>query len=67
MKSCDRCNAEMNNYTMSMFNIQEICNECEDREKAHPNYPQAIAAEHQACMRGDFNYPGIGLPKELSH
>lgn len=66
MKRCDRCNAEMNTYIMSMFNIQEICVDCEEKERKHPNYPKAVQAEHSACISGNFNFPGIGLPNDLS-
>ncbi len=32
-----------------------------DAEQHHPRYEEARRAEAEACRRGDFNFPGIGL------
>ena len=66
MKKCDRCHSEINSYITSMFNTQDLCMDCKDKEIAHPEYAKAVEAEHSACVAGDFNYPGIGLPNDLS-
>lgn len=50
---------------MSYFNTDEICLECADRERAHPQFQQARDAELEACKNGDYNYRGIGLPVDL--
>jgi len=49
---------------MSYFNTDMICIECEEKEKAHPKYPEAKAAEAEAIAKGDYNFHGIGLPPE---
>ncbi len=50
---------------MSFFNTQMICLACEAAEKAHPAYVAAHEAEVAACLRGDYNFPGVGLPVDL--
>lgn len=62
---CDRCHAEGNAFTMSRFNTQMICPDCEDAERAHPDYQRAVDAEREAVMNGDYNFDGIGLPADL--
>ena len=62
---CERCGKETIMYTVSMFNTQEICTECMEKEQAHPDYERAVAADRAACMSGDYNFCGIGLPADL--
>ena len=47
---------------MSYFNTDMICIECEEKEKAHPKYAEARAAESAAIANGDYNFQGIGKP-----
>jgi hypothetical protein len=63
---CQRCYRQTNVSTMSRFNTQEICLECEEAERKLPEYAEAAKAELEACRRGDFNFPGIGLPGRAS-
>ena len=44
---------------------QHICPECRDREKTHPAYAAADAAEVAAVRDGQMNFPGVGCPPEL--
>ena len=60
MKICDRCGCATKTYTMSMFNIQEICPVCKEEERKHPLYQEACEADREAIMRGDYNFKGIG-------
>lgn len=62
---CQRCHKETDCTIMSRFNTQEICEECEEREKAHPKYQEAHDAEAEAVRNGNYNFPGIGLPPDL--
>lgn len=62
---CDRCHAEGNAFSMSYFNTQMICPECENAERAHPDYQRAVDAEREAVANGDHNFEGIGLPADL--
>ena len=50
---------------MSLFNEQMICIACIATEQAHPRFDEAVAAEEAALRRGEFNFPGIGLPEDL--
>jgi hypothetical protein len=50
---------------MSKFNTQVICTLCKDKEKEHTDYEAACNAENQAIDKGDYNFPGIGLPDDL--
>ena len=52
--------------TMSWFNMQIICMDCNDREHAHPDIQRAKQAEERAMLAGDKAFPGIGLPADLS-
>lgn len=44
-----------------MFNEQNICMECKDRETKSPRYKEAVDAARAAERAGDRNFPGIGL------
>lgn len=63
--TCQRCGTETNCHTMSMFNTQDICMDCKDRETKHPDYKRASDAEIAACRSGNFNFKGIGKPADL--
>jgi hypothetical protein len=62
---CDRCKQETGAYTGSFFNMEIICLECSDRERAHPKFEEARRIETEATLQGEFNFPGIGLPPDL--
>jgi hypothetical protein len=49
---------------MSFFNTDTLCPACQATEEAHPDFEAAKQAEHEACMRGDYNFPGVGWPGE---
>ena len=62
---CERCGKQTNTHTMSMFNMENICMECKDKERKHPKYREAQEAERQAVRNGNYNFPGIGKPADL--
>jgi len=51
---------------MSMFNTEMCCQGCLDKEKRHPSYQYARQQEFEAAKRGDYNFPGIGLPPDYA-
>lgn len=59
---CHRCGKRGDQYTMSRFNTDLICMECDAAERQHPAYADAAAAEEAAVLRGDYNFPGVGWP-----
>lgn len=69
--NCDRCGRKMLGFTVSIFNTQQICigygegDSCYERERAHPDFPRAQRIEQEAVARGDYNFPGVGLPTDL--
>ena len=63
--TCDRCGKESISSTGSMFNVEQICFDCKDKEMAHPQYDEARRVELEAVQNGDYNFPGIGLPSDL--
>lgn len=66
MKSyCDRCFKKTTVTIMSIFNTDIICNKCKEIEKQHPEYEKASKAELEEVKRGNYNYPGVGKPKDL--
>lgn len=62
---CNRCEQETNNRQVSIFNIEMICHACQLLEKDHPNFEKAREAIIDAVSRGDYEFSGIGLPKNL--
>ena len=62
---CKRCDQPPLCTTMSRFNTDMICENCADKEAAHPKYQEAVDAEIAALERGERNFPGIGLPADL--
>lgn len=62
---CQRCRKETNMHTMSYFNTQEICMECDEAERKHPDFEKARKAEHDEVVKGNYNFAGVGLPADL--
>lgn len=62
---CKRCGNDTGSGTTSYFNTDWICLECQTRERAHPAFAAAQAAEEAAVKAGDFNFPGVGCPPDL--
>ena len=62
---CNRCESETNRWTCSYFNTESICPSCETQEQAHPEYAKAKEMEMIQVLKGNNNYEGIGLPKDL--
>lgn len=65
MKKCDRCGGDAPTWQMSRFNTQECCLVCIAREKKHPSYQEACDVERAECEKGNYNFEGIGLPRDL--
>lgn len=63
--TCPRCGKPSSSHTCSYFNTQSICLECREKEEKHPDYQMARDAEREAVIKGDYNFPGIGLPSDL--
>ena len=63
---CPRCRCSLRISTMSRFNTQTICLDCESLERTHPAYAEAHRREEQAVLRGDYNFPGVGLPPDYA-
>jgi hypothetical protein len=57
---CQRCGKETNTHIMSMFNTDDICTECKDKEIEHPHYKKALFAEIAEIKNGNYNFKGIG-------
>jgi len=55
----------MTSFSVSRFNLDEICPECQAREKEHPKYREAHDTDLAAVKSGDYNFPGIGCPADL--
>lgn len=62
---CDRCGKETKSFTMSMFNTQMICHNCETREMNHKDYEKARQADREQVLKGNYNFEGIGMPIDL--
>lgn len=65
--TCDRCGGSLSlGRTMSMFSTDCICLRCAEQERRHGEYERARAAERAAVLSGDRNFPGIGVPPDLT-
>lgn len=64
-QACDRCGDETLVTTMSYFNTEVICMNCDKRERRHPGFKTAREAEEKAVRAGDYNFPGVGKPDDL--
>lgn len=64
-ENCGRCAKKSNIHTMSVFNTDLICMECDAKERKHPKYGEACLAESDAVRRGEYDFPGIGKPSDL--
>ena len=62
---CARCGATNCATIMSKFNQDIICMSCKDKERKHPKYAEADAAELAAVRAGNYNFEGIGKPADL--
>ncbi len=65
--NCDRCGNETKSHTTSWFNTEDICPTCQTAEEAHPELKAAKRKEAEEVLKGNHNYEGVGLPKELQH
>lgn len=63
--TCDRCSYPSMVTQMSLFNTEMCCIICIEIERAHPDFPKARARELDELLKGNVNFPGIGLPKDL--
>jgi len=57
---CQRCGKETSCHIMSMFNTQEICLDCSDKEREDPRFEEARRADEAAIRAGNYNFKGIG-------
>ena len=62
---CERCGIETNVTICSMFNTENICMACKEKERRHPKYAEARDAERQEVLSGNYNFRGIGKPSDL--
>lgn len=65
-QKCERCGEGSSSLKMSFFNEDMCCMDCLSIEQQHPNYEEARKREHQECLNGNYNYRGVGLPKNYS-
>lgn len=64
--NCDRCGENTGGATtMSYFNEDVLCMECDEKERAHPKFKEALEADQRAVRAGNYNFPGIGKPADL--
>ena len=64
-KICERCHNITGVFIMSMFDTSNICLDCKKKEEKHPEYERAILEESNSIRNGNYNFKGIGLPKDL--
>ncbi|KXA90834.1 hypothetical protein AKJ57_03550 [candidate division MSBL1 archaeon SCGC-AAA259A05] len=57
-QKCDRCGERTLSLTMSYFNTEMICPECDKKEKEHPEFEEARKKEEEAVKQGNYNFEG---------
>jgi ribonuclease HIII len=62
---CERCYIKTNRHTVSMFNTENICMDCKQKEREHSEFENARKAEHAQLIKGNYNFIGIGKPEDL--
>ena len=62
---CPRCGNKSCATMMSMFNTQQVCIDCIEREQNHPKYSEAREAVIKEEEKGNYEYQGIGCPSDL--
>ncbi len=62
---CHRCGTKTTVHTMSRFNTDLLCDDCNTKERSHPQYRQACEAEERAVRGGNYNFSGVGKPADL--
>lgn len=63
-RKCDRCGASFaygTVHTMSRFNEDEICLDCNEDEQLAPGYAAAAAAVLEQVKLKNYGFPGVGL------
>lgn len=65
MPICHRCKKETLATIVSMFNLDKICLDCQEKERSHPKFEEAQEKEGEEVRKGNFNFPGIGKPPDL--
>ena len=64
--TCDRCGSENKKMLfISVFNTQNICVNCKDKEEKHNDFLKATRANRAEEARGNYDFEGIGLPEDL--
>ena len=63
--NCERCSVKAKTITMSWFNIQMICNDCDKKELNHKDIDKAKSLELEQVKKGNYNYMGMCLPNDL--
>jgi hypothetical protein len=51
--------------SMSYFNTDVLCMECDEKERAHPKFKEAQAEEEKHVRAGNYNFKGVGKPADL--
>lgn len=62
---CERCGKATKSVRMSFFNTEMLCKDCQDEESKHPSYKKAKEVERSEYLKGNRNFEGVGLPKDL--
>lgn len=54
---CDRCSASnLKQFYYSWFNSDLLCKQCRASEEADKDYAACRKAEHEAVLKGDYNF-----------
>ncbi len=58
---CDRCGKTNACLSMSWFNTDMICLDCQAKEEKRKDYEEARKKESEEVKKGNYNYEGEGL------
>lgn len=62
---CARCGAPTVVQRFGVFNSDNLCTACLDKEVAHKDYPRALIANEYALTTHNIAWEGLGKPDDL--
>ena len=62
---CQRCGAVCKAFTISYYDRDLLCSDCDAEERARPDFQVAVATLRQAHLVGNFTFDGLDHVEDL--
>lgn len=63
--TCARCSVPVLVQRLGVFNADNLCTGCLEKETAHKDYPRALIANEYALETSNIAWEGLGKPDDL--